>query len=147
MSSPSVALEPKRHYPILDGLRGVASAIVIIFHTFEVYDGGDAKKQILNHGYLAVDFFFMLSGFVIAYAYDDRWHAAGGRQRMTLWGFFKRRIIRLPPVLVMGNVLGALLFYLSASPKIFPLVAATPVWRLAVVALIGCTVIPIPVSM
>ena len=45
--------------------------------------------QIINHGYLAVDFFFMLSGFVIGYAYDDRWN------RMTVGTFFKRRIIRL----------------------------------------------------
>ena len=43
--------------------------------------------QIINHGYLAVDFFFMLSGFVIGYAYDDRWN------RMTVGTFFKRRII------------------------------------------------------
>jgi peptidoglycan/LPS O-acetylase OafA/YrhL len=34
----------------------------------------------LNHGYLAVDFFFALSGFVMGYAYDDRW------DRMTTWG-------------------------------------------------------------
>src|ERR1700753_1028061 len=128
MSSPSVALEPKRHYPILDGLRGVASAIVIIFHTFEVYDGGDAKKQIINHGYLAVDFFFLLSGFVIAYAYDDRW------ERMTQWDFYKRRLVRLQPMVIAGNVIGAALFYFQHSP-VFPLVAVTPVWKVLAVML------------
>jgi peptidoglycan/LPS O-acetylase OafA/YrhL len=139
MSTSSVALEPKRHYPILDGLRGVASVLVIIFHTFEVYDGGDPKKQILNHGYLAVDFFFLLSGFVVAYAYDDRW------SRMNVVDFAKRRLIRLQPMVVMGSIIGAALFYFQGGST-FPLVAVTPVWKLLLIMLIGCTLIPIPVS-
>jgi peptidoglycan/LPS O-acetylase OafA/YrhL len=44
--------------------------------------------QIVNHGYLAVDFFFLLSGFVISYAYDDRWETLSFRE------FARRRIIR-----------------------------------------------------
>jgi len=121
--------------------------MVVLFHICETWNGGDHAKQIINHGYLAVDFFFMLSGFVIAYAYDSRWNPTNNQPRMTLWDFFKRRIIRLQPMLIMGNVLGALLFYFSASPKIFPIVATTSVSRLILVALIGCTVIPIPISM
>ena len=64
--SPSV-LAPKPHYAALDGLRGVAAVMVVLFHMFE----GSARDfqfhtdQIINHGYLSVDFFFMLSGFVI----------------------------------------------------------------------------------
>ncbi len=73
----------------LHGLCGVAAVMVIIFHLFEAHAGGSHLTQIINHGYLAVDFFFMLSGFVIGYAYDDRWN------RMTVGTFFKRRII--PP--------------------------------------------------
>ncbi|AFL90112.1 putative acyltransferase [Terriglobus roseus DSM 18391] len=147
MSQPDTRIQPKQHFEILDGLRGVAAMMVVIFHVCETWNGGDHARQIINHGYLAVDFFFMLSGFVVAYAYDDRWQPANGRQRMTLWDFFKRRIIRLQPMVIMGNLLGALLFYLSASPKIFPLVATTPVSRLILITLIGCTVIPIPISM
>jgi peptidoglycan/LPS O-acetylase OafA/YrhL len=147
MSQPDVRIQPKQHFEILDGLRGVAAMMVVIFHVCETWNGGDHARQIINHGYLAVDFFFMLSGFVIAYAYDDRWRPLGGRPRMTVWSFFKRRIIRLQPMVIAGNVIGALLFYLSASPKIFPLVATTPVWRLILIALIGCTVLPIPISM
>jgi peptidoglycan/LPS O-acetylase OafA/YrhL len=139
MNSTSAALEPKRHYPILDGLRGVASVIVIIFHTFEVYSHGDHSKQILNHGYLAVDFFFLLSGFVVAYAYDDRW------SRMSVLDFFKRRLIRLQPMVVIGSLIGAALFYPGAG-KVFPLIATTPVWKLLLIMLIGCTLIPIPIS-
>jgi peptidoglycan/LPS O-acetylase OafA/YrhL len=140
MTSTSVALPPKKHYPILDGLRGVASVIVVIFHTFEVYSHEDHAKQILNHGYLAVDFFFLLSGFVVAYAYDDRW------QKMSLGGFFTRRLIRLQPMVVMGSLIGAALFYLQAGP-VYPLIAGTPVWKMLLVMLIGCTLIPLPVSM
>ncbi len=98
---------------------------VVLFHVCETWNGGDHARQIINHGYLAVDFFFLLSGFVVAYAYDDRWQPANGRPRMTVWGFLKRRIIRLQPMVIAGNLIGALLFYLSASPKIFPLVATT----------------------
>ena len=147
MSQPDTRIQPKQHFEILDGLRGVAAMMVVIFHLCETWNGGDHARQIINHGYLAVDFFFMLSGFVIAYAYDDRWHPKTGHPRMTLWDFFKRRLIRLQPMVVMANLLGALLFYWSASPKIFPLVAGTSVSRLILVALIGCTVLPIPVSM
>jgi peptidoglycan/LPS O-acetylase OafA/YrhL len=139
MHSSPAGLQSKRHYPILDGLRGVASVLVIIFHTFEVYDGGDPKKQILNHGYLAVDFFFLLSGFVVAYAYDDRW------SRMSLVDFAKRRLIRLQPMVVMGSIIGAALFYFQGGST-FPLIAATPVWKMLLIMLIGCTLIPIPVS-
>jgi peptidoglycan/LPS O-acetylase OafA/YrhL len=62
----------KSHYDVLDGLRGVASLLVVLFHILETFSNNDPTKQIINHGYLAVDFFFLLSGFVIAYAYDER---------------------------------------------------------------------------
>lgn len=74
MNTQTTYLASKPHYEILDGLRGVAAVMVIIFHLFEAHAGGSHLTQIINHGYLAVDFFFMLSGFVIGYAYDDRGH-------------------------------------------------------------------------
>lgn len=54
--------DSKPHYQILDGLRGVASVLVIIFHVFETFTGGNKFIQIINHGYLAVDFFFYYQG-------------------------------------------------------------------------------------
>ena len=138
LKTPAVTpLETKTHYEVLDGLRGVAALIVVAFHTFEEFSYGDHVKQILNHGYLAVDFFFLLSGFVVAYAYDDRWG------RMSLTDFFKRRLIRLQPMVIMGSLIGALLFYLAAGP-VFPKIANTPVWQLALVALLGATLLPLP---
>ena len=115
----------KGHYEILDGLRGVAALMVVAFHTFEVYADENRFKQIINHGYLAVDFFFLLSGFVVAYAYDDRW------DRMTQWQFYKRRLIRLQPMVIMGSVIGAILFYFQVAP-IFPLAATTPLWKMLI---------------
>jgi peptidoglycan/LPS O-acetylase OafA/YrhL len=62
----------KPHYAILDGLRGVAAIMVVLFHILEA-NASSRFDQIINHGYLAVDFFFLLSGYVVGYAYDDRW--------------------------------------------------------------------------
>ncbi|MDP1025804.1 acyltransferase [Sphingomonas sp. KR1UV-12] len=139
-TSTSAVAPGKRHYAILDGLRGVAAVMVVIFHLFEAYAGGDSHRQIVNHGYLAVDFFFLLSGFVIAYAYDDRW---GG---MTLREFFTRRLIRLQPMIVLGSLIGAVLFYTQAG-RYFPLIAATPVWQMLLVMLLGMTLLPLPPSL
>lgn len=80
----SVFADSKNHFKILDGLRGVAALVVVLFHILEVYGGGDHTKQLINPGYLAVDFFFVLSGFVMAHAYDDHWGT------MTMADFFKR---------------------------------------------------------
>lgn len=133
------ALAAKPHYPVLDGLRGVAALVVVAFHIFEAH-AGSHLTQIINHGYLAVDFFFLLSGFVIGYAYDDRW------AKLTLTGFFKRRLYRLQPMVVMGMLIGALCFY-SSDSTLWPLIHTVPVWKMLLVMLIGFTLIPIPPSM
>ena len=128
----------KPHYEILDGLRGVAAILVVLFHVFEVHSHGDHTKQIINHGYLAVDFFFLLSGFVIGYAYDDRWG------KMTLKDFFKRRVIRLQPMIIIGMIIGALLFYFQDSPDLgWGGIHEVPVWKMLLVMLIGFTLIPV----
>lgn len=103
--------DTKPHYELLDGLRGVAALLVVWYHVFEGYAfAGGTLIEGINHGYLAVDFFFILSGFVIGYAYDDRWGKS-----LTLKNFFKRRLIRLHPMVVMGAVLGAVTFMLQGS--------------------------------
>ena len=127
-------LASKPRYEILDGLRGVAAMIVVAFHLFETYSEGPAH-QILNHGYLAVDFFFVLSGFVIGYAYDDRWN------RMSLKDFFKRRLVRLHPMVVMGSLIGALFFYFGAGAS-FPMIAEVAWWKVLLIFLLGCTLLP-----
>ena len=140
MSKPTTYLETKKHYLILDGLRGVAAVMVILMHTMETFDGGSRFRMLINHGYLAVDFFYVLSGFVMAFAYDDRWG------KMTQWEFYKRRLVRLQPMVVVGSVVGAALFYFQASPA-FPLIAGTPVWKVLLLMAIGATLLPVPISM
>lgn len=110
--------DTKPHYELLDGLRGVAAILVVIYHIFEglafaeATDGvGSGLITTLNHGHIAVDFFFILSGFVISYAYDDRWG------KMSVGVFFKRRLIRLHPMLMMGAVIGAIAFFASGCER------------------------------
>ena len=104
--------DTKPHFILLDGLRGVAAILVVFYHIFEglAFAGGGSITT-LNHGHIAVDFFFILSGFVISYAYDDRWG------RMSAWQFFKRRLVRLHPMLVMGAVIGAIAFAIAGFEK------------------------------
>jgi peptidoglycan/LPS O-acetylase OafA/YrhL len=132
-------LASKPRYEILDGLRGVAAMIVVGFHLFETYSKGPVF-QVLNHGYLAVDFFFVLSGFVIGYAYDDRW------DRMTIGGFFKRRLVRLHPMVIMGTLIGALLFYFGSCSD-FPLISKTPWWTVLLMMLFAFTMLPATAKM
>jgi peptidoglycan/LPS O-acetylase OafA/YrhL len=132
-------LGTKPHYQILDGLRGVAAIIVVMFHLAEPL-ATSHLDNVVNHGYLAVDFFFLLSGYVIGYAYDDRW------DKLTVGAFLRRRFERLQPLVVLGMTLGAIGFYFTDS-TIWPLIHTVPVWKLIVVMLIGYTLIPIPLSM
>lgn len=98
-------LGAKRHFEILDGLRGIAAVAVVIFHFMEIVFA-DYRDSFIAHGFLAVDFFFCLSGFVIAYAYDDRIGKMGPKE------FFKSRLIRLHPLVVLGSLIGLLGFLL-----------------------------------
>jgi peptidoglycan/LPS O-acetylase OafA/YrhL len=96
----------KPHFVVLDGLRGVAALGVVIFHFMEMVIWNYSKLWI-GHGFLAVDFFFCLSGFVMGYAYDDR------ISEMGLGKFLKARLIRLHPLVVLGAVLGLIAFYVN----------------------------------
>lgn len=95
----------KEYYPLLDGMRGVAALSVIAFHLFEaVAFAAGADHQGFFHGFLAVDFFLLLSGFVMGQAYDPEWG------KMSVGGFFKRRLVRLHPMVVLGVVIGLIVF-------------------------------------
>ncbi len=124
----------KQHYPILDGLRGVAAVLVVMFHLFEAHFH-DFNYHPIHHGYLAVDFFFMLSGYVVGYAYDDRWES------MNIWTFFKIRLIRLHPLVVLASVIGAICFWFdpyTANPQ------NISIFKLIGVMLISFTLLPAP---
>jgi peptidoglycan/LPS O-acetylase OafA/YrhL len=132
--TPSAAFaDTKPHYNILDGLRGIAALTVVCFHLFEAYATSHLDQKI-NHGYLAVDFFFILSGFVVGYAYDDRWNT------MTVKDFIKRRVIRLHPMVVAGAIIGASIFYFQGCATWDVSTVSVP--RLVVATLINACLIP-----
>jgi len=119
----SVGKHSKQHFMILDGLRGIAAIAVVIFHFMEIAVP-DYNDSFIAHAYLAVDFFFCLSGFVIAYAYDQKIRTIGALS------FFKLRLIRLHPLVIIGSIIGLLMFafdpfsnlyqkYLSQLPAMF----------------------------
>jgi len=132
--SPDV-LKTKQHFEILDGLRGIAAIAVVVFHFMEIVYP-DYTKNFIGHGFLAVDFFFCLSGFVIAYAYDSRIGTMGLRE------FFKSRVIRLHPLVIMGSVLGLLGFLINPfglPPQLYGLM------EIAVIFLCSIFLIPLPI--
>lgn len=121
------------HFQILDGLRGIAALGVVIFHFMEwVYE---PKANFIGHGFLAVDFFFCLSGFVIGYAYDSRIKAMG------LKDFFKARLIRLQPMVIFGSILGLIAFLLDPFATYQSLYSGL---RIAVIFLCSVFLIPFP---
>ena len=93
-----------RRYETLDALRGIAALSVVIYHLHII----GLTSNIVPHGYLAVDFFFVLSGFVMAYAY----------QRQLLDGlswrsFTSRRIVRIYPLALAGAALGVVVAFIE----------------------------------
>lgn len=110
----TVFADTKQHYELLDALRGVAALLVMFYHIHEGFQFASGAPTVggINHGYLAVDFFFILSGFVISYAYDDRW-----KTTLTLGNFFRRRLIRLHPMVIMGAVIGVVSFCVSGCER------------------------------
>ncbi|TAL40511.1 MAG: acyltransferase [Chitinophagaceae bacterium] len=125
----------KPHYLILDGLRGVAAILVVIYHLLEAIFWENLSTHPIRHGYLAVDFFFLLSGFVVGYAYDDRWGT------MTVWQFFRIRLTRLHPLVIIGVIIGAVGFYFDPFTNGM---SHTRLWQLIGVSLIAMTLLPQP---
>ena len=92
-------------YYLLDGLRGVAAAAVLLHHIATPF-----AANALSHAPLAVDFFFCLSGFVIAHAYEARLSS-----EMTPLAFLKVRLVRLYPLIVLGTAIGAMVLFAKST--------------------------------
>lgn len=95
MANSRVAL-PQDNFVLLDGLRGLGAILVLIGHTM-MYWG----PYMAPSGAVIVDLFFLLSGFVIAYAYEPRFHAG-----MRTAEFMTHRVVRLYPLYLLGTLLG-----------------------------------------
>lgn len=94
-------IEHKLHFEALDGLRGVAAMTVVLYHYGLAFGG----RYVPAHGYLAVDFFFALSGFVLVHAYRDKLR----RGAMSVGQFVRARLIRLWPLLALATLAAFLL--------------------------------------
>ncbi len=136
-TSENLLITPKKHYVVLDGLRGIAALTVVWFHIFEAFATSHLDQR-FNHGYLAVDFFFLLSGFVVGFAYDDRWN------NLKIKDFFKSRIIRLHPMVIMGALIGAFMFYTQGCE--YCDVSKITIMGLFIATLLNMFLIPAPVG-
>ena len=128
-------LKSKQHFEILDGLRGIAAVAVVIFHFME-FAVPDYRNNFIAHAYLAVDFFFCLSGFVIAYAYDNK------LQKIGIVQFFKLRLIRLHPLVMIGSIIGLAAFVFDPFSNLY---AAYGQGKILIMFLTSCLLIPYPV--
>jgi peptidoglycan/LPS O-acetylase OafA/YrhL len=89
----------RRMFYTIDGLRGIAALLVVCRHIVPLHAG----RLNFPSSYLAVELFFLFSGFVIAHAYDKRFDAG-----MGFWDFFKARLIRLYPLYFLGFAIAVL---------------------------------------
>jgi peptidoglycan/LPS O-acetylase OafA/YrhL len=100
-------VDDRHQFPVLDGLRGVAAVCVAVFHGSFIFGG----KTLLPEAYLAVDFFFLLSGVVVAHAYERRLQAG------QTFDYMVKRAIRLYPMILIGAALGALFYATNAQAR------------------------------
>jgi len=131
--SPPIAPAEAHRYLALDALRGVAALVVVTLHTRNGFAGLPDPIS----GYLAVDLFFLLSGFVIASAYDARLDAA-----LTWRAFLVVRLIRLYPLYLLGMSIGiaaALLRMFMGAPPAEP-------GRVTLDVLFGLAMLPSPTT-
>ena len=131
----------RRKFEVLDALRGFCALIVVLLHFSENY-AVNGLSPILPHGCLPVEYFFILTGFALTYAYDGRW------DRMTLGGFFRRRLVRMQPLVVIGSVIGAMCYLIA--PGVYS--GQVPggglnVGQVLLLTLWCCTMLPAPRSL
>lgn len=123
--------QPRTHFMTLDGLRGVAAFVVVAFHR-RAWIGEGA----LPFGYLAVDFFFVLSGFVIACAYSRRLNDG----RLSFPAFVRLRAERLGPLVALGATIGVVV---QAWPA-FATGDHLGGWKFVAAWLPSCLLLPVP---
>lgn len=122
----TITREEPRRLVLLDGLRGVAAIGVVLFHA-DLGGPGEA----FSRGYLFVDLFFLLSGFVLALAFEPRF-ARG----LTAGPFLRQRLRRFLPMAVAGAVLG----FIATLGRDYPLVTSL------LALIVSAAMIPLPTA-
>ena len=118
MTATAVAVPPERlaHRPDIEGLRAVAVVLVLLFH---------AEVPGFAGGYVGVDVFFVLSGFLITRLLLDELRRTG---TIRLREFYARRLRRLLPassLVIVSTVVGA---WFLAPPLLFAPIATDGLW-------------------
>jgi peptidoglycan/LPS O-acetylase OafA/YrhL len=103
----------------LDGLRGICALSVVFYHCENLFH----KGPVLQHGYLAVDIFFLLSGFVIAFVHEGELKAGAG-----LGWFTRLRARRLLPIFWIGAAFNLAIFFWMAAAGHYPGYGWVLVW-------------------
>ena len=109
----------KRRLYVLDAMRGIAALAVFSFHRPAFFG-----PLLVPQGFLAVDFFFMLSGFIMQYTYGER--LASG---WPSFAFLRARLIRLYPIYILGLILGTVP-YLTLSAHLPFLFTPQLFWKM-----------------
>lgn len=108
-------MNPSARFEALDGWRGICALLVALFHFFAL--NHFLELRFFRHGYLFVDFFFVLSGFVVRHAYGER-----VRDGRSYAGYVVRRFGRLWPLhaaVMLGFLIAHIAFSLAAGTEVF----------------------------
>ncbi len=124
-----MTVETRHKFRTLDGIRGVAALLVVMRHADPYFKGLPRTES-----YLAVDLFFVLSGFVLAYSYQARLDAG-----MTAIRFMRLRLIRLYPLYALGLAIAVAAVVFEAFCGVAP-----PAW-IEVATLLAAFMLPSPV--
>ena len=116
----------------LDAMRGICALTVVLFHC----EGMFATGRIFQHGYLAVDLFFILSGFVLGHTYEKRLVTG-----LTPGGFMRLRLNRLAPVYWAGTLLCIATFLAVAMLK--PTGVLSTTWQTSLLGLMALMLAPV----
>lgn len=123
--------DSKPKLEVLDALRGFCALAVMLLHLTEM-----KAHYVIPHGYFPVEYFFTLTGFTFVYAYDSRW------KDMSVWAFFKRRLLRMQPLVILGSLTALVALCFAPSLRAHFGTAKCP--ALWIIFLYSCTLLPAP---
>ena len=130
-------MNPDKEIRSLTGLRGLAAAYVVVFHFFIGQQFTNPFTTLLAHGYLAVDMFFVLSGFVMTLTYSHLFEQ--GYSILNYAKFLGKRIARVYPLYLVGSLCAFLLIRMGILEPPHLKLELALVWNLFMMQAWGIT--------